>query len=417
MKRGAREDIEMAIPYSTPRPQTRKSTRTPLIRMLMAGVAALTLTACDEPFDLDLRSSLGGGFDTTDATLHGAAPRPRADRRGIISYPNYQVAVARRGDTLQDLADRIGTDVNTLADYNGLRADDPLRIGEIIALPGRVAEPSAATGGEGVVQPPSNVDIAALAGNAINNASSVQTDVLAPAPAAQDAPKGQTGLEPIRHQVSRGETAFTIARLYNVSVRALAKWNGLGKEFTIRENPRLRIPPVSIDTANNHTNEVTAPGEGSVTPPPPSAAKPLPKATAAPTDTAKPATPDLAQTKPVTSTRMGYPVDGKIIRAYSKGKNNGIDIAADAGAAVKAAADGKIAAITQDAESGAKIVVIRHPDNIMTVYYNVADIKVAKDGSVKRGAHIASVPKGDSYVHFEVVRNGFDSVDPMPFLK
>ena len=113
---------------------------------------------------------------------------------------------------------------------------------------------------------------------------------------------------------------------------------------------------------------------------------------------------------------MSYPVDGKIIRTYSEGKNNGIDIAADAGSPVVAATAGKVAAITEDAKTGAKIIVIRHPDNVMTVYYNVAEVAVSKNTSVSRGSKIALVPKKDSYVHFEV-RQGFDSVDPMPFLE
>ena len=112
---------------------------------------------------------------------------------------------------------------------------------------------------------------------------------------------------------------------------------------------------------------------------------------------------------------MGYPVDGKIIRPYSRGKNNGVDIAAPAGTPVRAASDGKVAAITTDADN-VRIVVVRHDSNLMTVYYNVDNVKVAKDASVKRGQAIAEIPAKDSFVHFEV-RKGFDSVDPMPYLK
>ena len=50
------------------------------------------------------------------------------------------------------------------------------------------------------------------------------------------------GPEPLRHQVTRGETAFTIARLYNVSAKDLADWNGLGPDFAVREGQYLLIP-------------------------------------------------------------------------------------------------------------------------------------------------------------------------------
>ena len=88
---------------------------------------------------------LGGQRQATPLRVE-SAPRPEPDNRGVISYPNYQVAVARRGDTLEDVAARVGTDAAALARYNGLQVNDPLRAGEIIALPRRVAEPSPATG-------------------------------------------------------------------------------------------------------------------------------------------------------------------------------------------------------------------------------------------------------------------------------
>jgi murein DD-endopeptidase MepM/ murein hydrolase activator NlpD len=316
------------------------------------------------------------------------------------------------------VANRIGVDATQLADYNAVNVDDPLRAGEIVALPTRVPEPDT-----GQIVSPSNVDISALAGPAIDNArpATIETDALAAAP-GQVTEDSQIGYEPIRHTVQRGETAFTISRLYNVSVRALAEWNGLGTDFTIRENQILLIPPAQpaapSESARPQARTVTtAPGQGSPTPVPPSAAKPLPAEKPSAT-VPKPAAQDLSktQTKPANSgAKMSFPVNGKIIRTYAKGKNNGIDLSASAGTPVVAAADGTVAAITTDAD-GVKIVVIRHPDNVMTVYYNVDKISVAKGASVKRNAKLAQIPAKDSFVHFEV-RKGFDSVDPMPFLQ
>lgn len=392
------------------------SARTPM-RILLASVALGALAACEDGLDYDMRGSFGGGLDTSSAAQTATAVRPRPDKRGIISYPNYQVAIARRGDTLTDVANRIDMPVADLSRYNGIRPEDNLRAGEVIALPYRVAEPSSATGGSGVVTAPSNVDIAALAGNAIDDSSTaaprVDSEPLQPAP--KNAPKGEEGFEPIRHKVKRGETAFTISRLYNVTPRALAEWNGLDSSYTIRENQILLIPPAAVpkggSAAATTAAAATAPGQGTPTPTPPSANKPLPPAEAAVT---KPESPNLGETQ-TSSARMDYPVDGSIIRPYSKGKNNGIDISAPAGSPVKASAKGKVAAITTDADN-VKIVVIRHDSNLMTVYYNVDAVSTSKGANVKRGQTIAKVPSGDNFVHFEV-RKGFDSVDPMPYLK
>lgn len=386
------------------------------LRLVMLGFALSLASACTDGFDFDMRSEFGSDLDTSDAARTATAPRPKPDKRGIISYPNYQVAVARRGDTLNDVAERIDMPVADLAGYNGIRPEDPLRQGEVIALPYRVSEPSSATGGTGVVTPP-DVDIAALAGDAIDsssaNAPRVDSEPLQPAPA--NAPQGETGYEPIRHKVKRGETAFTISRLYDVTPRALAEWNGLDSDFTIRENQILLIPPAAAPKPGNSgagaaAAATTAPGQGTPTPTPPSAAKPLP----GPDEVvAVPQSPDLGDSQ-TTRSRMEYPVNGSIISPYSKGKNNGVDISAPAGSPVIAATDGKVAAITTD-QDNIQILVLRHDSNLMTVYYNVDDVAVSKGAKVTRGQTIAKVPAKDNFVHFEV-RKGFDSVDPMPYL-
>ena len=113
---------------------------------------------------------------------------------------------------------------------------------------------------------------------------------------------------------------------------------------------------------------------------------------------------------------MSFPVQGNIIREYSKGRNDGIDIGASVGTTVKAAASGQVAAITRNTD-GINILVIRHPDNLLTVYTHVDGITVAKGDAVSRGQSIAKVADFDpSRVHFEV-RKGFDSVDPMDYLR
>jgi len=113
---------------------------------------------------------------------------------------------------------------------------------------------------------------------------------------------------------------------------------------------------------------------------------------------------------------MTYPAQGKIIREYVKGKTDGIDISAPVGSSIVAADAGTVAAITADANQ-VPIVVVKHPNNILTVYANIGDITVSKGASVSRGQTLGKVRDGNpSYVHFEV-RNGFESVDPLTYLK
>lgn len=390
------------------------STRIRLMRLGVPGLLILVAAGCDEPLDYDLRGNLGG-FSTASAAQGATANRPEPDDRGVITYPTYQVVVAERGESVASIAARLGVPADEVSRFNGIDADTPLRQGEVIALPRQVpASAGAAT--------PGGVDIEALASAAID--ASPETPAVSTEPLPPAAPAGP---EPVRHKVSRGETAYTIARLYNVSVQSLAEWNGLGPDFAIREGQQLLIPvprtapPAGAAAASTATaaaavaEPVTEPGAGSPTPTPPSASKPLPDEASiatveAPDVTAEP------QTIAPPSGELSYPVQGKIIRAYSKGKNEGIDISAAPGAAVAAARDGTVAAITEDADK-VPIVVLRHADNLLTVYANVTDIAVAKGQSVKRGQRIAQLRSGDTaYVHFEV-REGFDSVDPMNYLE
>ncbi|MGH1578342.1 peptidoglycan DD-metalloendopeptidase family protein [Planktotalea sp.] len=377
------------------------------VRAVLCTTALLALSACEDGFDSDMRGGFGNKFDTTDAAINATRERPQPDARGVITYPNYQVAVAQRGDTVASVAARIGADAGELARYNGLSTDTQLRQDEVLALRNPV---SALPGGDqsGSVTAPGAVDITALAQGAIDSAP-VTTTAL---PAV-----GATGPEPVRHRVARGETAFTIARLYNVSVRSLADWNGLDRDFSVREGQYLLIP-VAQDGANTATAPLaatTSPGQGSPTPTPPSATQPLPQeetpVAAAPVET--PAAPVLAKpTKSTNTARMGYPVQGPIVREYSK-KTEGIDFGASEGSPVKAAAAGTVAAITETTDSH-PIVVVKHPGNLLTVYAKVDDVKVKKGDSVTRGQQIATI--GSSTFHFEV-REGFDHVDPLPYLQ
>jgi murein DD-endopeptidase MepM/ murein hydrolase activator NlpD len=302
-----------------------------------------------------------------------------------------------------------------LATYNAMPPNAPLNAGEILALPRRVDASATRTAGATAGAPiqSGTIEVTSLASGAINRAQSGGT-ATAPVPA----PLAPGGVEPIRHRVERGETTYSIARLYNVSAKSLAEWNGLGPDLAVREGQYLLIP-VSLD-GGAPVEVLTQPGQGSPTPPPPSAAKPLPAEKVTPAARPAPETPpspNLEEERSAASAaRFAMPADGSIMRGFVAKKNPGIDIGAAAGSPVKAAADGTVAAITKDTDQ-VPILVLRHADNILTVYANIDGIKVAKGDTVKRGQTIAVVRAGSpSFLHFEV-RNGIDAVDPMPYLE
>ena len=397
-------------------------TRTKAKHALMAGAALIVLSACDEPFDFDLRDR-ANGFDTSRA-VQDLPGRPRPDERGVISYPTYQVVVAQRDDTIRGIAIRLGLDVNELSTYNGIEPDVVLREGEIIALPTRVPEPTAAAASTPTAGA-STLDVSAVATTALNRADAsapVATAPLAPAtPAAAPAAPAQPQAEPLRHQVKRGETVYAISRLYNVPVKAIAEWNSLDSNFTVREGQFLLVPQSGATRVAAAPAPVTGPGVGTQTPVPPSATTPLPdESLDAPLPTsAAPTAPDLG-TPPAAepaqaSARFSRPVEGSIIRAYAPGRNEGIDISAPAGTPVKAADGGTVAAVTNNT-SGVSIVVVKHSDGLLTVYTNIEGLAVEKGDTVSRGETIGKIRASEpSFLHFEV-RRGLQSVDPTEYL-
>jgi len=384
-------------------------------RIVMFGVALTAVSACTQQggaLDWDLRGLTGGGLDTSVAARQATEARPRPDSRGVIAYPGYQVALARRGDTVNSVAGRLGINGEELGRYNALVPTDLLREGEVLALPRRIdaapiigtaPQSGAITGG---TIAPAPIEVTAIASGALDRVGTTN-----PAPATAD--------QPGRHRVQRGETVYSVARLYGVSVKALADWNGLGANLDLREGQYLLIPVRSASTAPKEPQGTTAPGARSPTPVPPSAAQPLPAekttpASVAPKET--PSSPDLGKTRTASSaSKFMMPVEGKIIRPFTKGKSEGIDISAPAGTTVKAAAAGDVVALTKDTDQ-VPILVIRHAGNILSVYAGIDAPKVKKGDKVSKGQPIAVVQKAPAFLHFEV-RKGVEAIDPVSLIQ
>lgn len=378
------------------------------------GAGALALSGCIDTGALDWDLRQGGG-DTSDAARQATAAAPTPDANGIISYPDYQMATARRGENVASMAGRLGMNPEELARTNALRATDPLREGEMLLLPKRVAaSPQPAVIGGTGPSAGSGIDITSIATTALDTAAPATKPATGISPAASKPVSGQ----PLTHRVARGETAFTIARTYNVSAKALADWNQLGSDMAVREGQTLIIP-VATGPAPNPEPTPTAPGAGSPTPEPPSAKKPLPDEKTAPAGTTPkgtPPSPDLGAAKS-TPSKMAMPASGKIIRGYDAKKNQGIDIAAAAGSPVVAAEAGTVTVISSDT-TGKGIVIIRHAGDLLTVYVGVTGMTVKKGDAVKRGQPIGKVAPGDpAFVHFEVRNTSKQSFDPVGYLQ
>jgi membrane-bound lytic murein transglycosylase D len=146
-----------------------------------------------------------------DKAMRAAAlfdrPGRLAGRRGTRPV----VHVVRRGENLQAIARRLGTDVQTLARLNNMEAGDTLRAGQKLVV-GRKA------GG--------------------GDATARATPRPATATQAASAAKAGTGRQ-VTYTVRRGDTLYSIARLLQVTVRDLLGWNGMGEGTAIRPGQKI----------------------------------------------------------------------------------------------------------------------------------------------------------------------------------
>ena len=129
-----------------------------------------------------------------------------------------------------------------------------------------------------------------------------------------------------------------------------------------------------------------------------------------------------------------YPVEGQTVAVYAMDAlsynqttrdwrvHNGIDIAAEAGSAVRAAADGEVYTVYKDETMGTT-VVIRHDGGYTTKYASLAETVLVEPGdAVTVGQAIGAVGNtalmesaiGD-HVHFSVSCDG-ELIDPADFL-
>lgn len=362
--------------------------RLPATGLVLAS--ALTVAACNNP--------IGGGSGNmpAQAPVQNLAP----DSRGVIAYASYQVAVARDGDTLDTVAARVGITADALAQRNALPADYRLREGEVLLLPDGVARSTAAgtTGGlatDAVTSQPLG-GASGTAASADNPFRNGQTEPL---------------IDPVRHRVEAGETAYSIARLYGVSVTALASWNGLGPDLAVRENQELLIPIVGDANRISTGFDETAPGQGTPVSAPPSASAPLPADITAAVD---PASPNLGALRTPPGGRLSPPVTGAITRKYD-GKN-GIGFEVPAGTSVQAAAPGEVALVSEALGGLGSIVLVRHKDDLMTTYSTLSDVRVKQGDRVQTGQVLGKVADRDhDELQFDVFR-GTTSVDPTPYL-
>ena len=161
----------------------------------------------------------------------------------------------------------------------------------------------------------------------------------------------------------------------------------------------------------------------------------LPEAAATGPKTTKDTEPSgETETMPKEPMKTAAPVEGELVAEYAMEclsynattrdwrVHGGVDLAAEAGTEVKAAADGEVYTVYEDPQMG-MTVVIRHEDGYTTHYSSLADEVAVKAGDqVQLGQTIGTVGNTalmesalPDHVCFRVTLDG-ETIDPAEFL-
>ena len=255
-----------------------------------------------------------------------------------------------------------------------------------------------------------------------------------------------------RHTVKAGETGIAIARAYGVPWSRVVAANHLTPPYTIEIGDQLLLPSARAVAAQTPAERARAfsididdlitgaePAGGGPPPPratgtggaprrAPSAVRPAVRAPApgvpdraapAPTRPAPAPLPTLAGPAPA----FAWPLEGRVLSAFGPkpgGRyNDGVNLKANPGTPVRAAADG-VVAYAGDAVAGfGNLVLIKHADGWVSAYGHNETLLVARGQRVAKGDIVArSGATGavdEPQLHFEL-RRGRTPSDPVKLL-
>jgi len=240
----------------------------------------------------------------------------------------------------------------------------------------------------------------------------------------------------IFHTVKPGQTLYQIAQTYQVDEQKLAKVNRIDDPRKLRAGERLYIPGVSQAMQVPITATAQRPtgtsAQSSATASRPSTAaqsseqqKSSVSSRSQPDQPAKTVSSQQQTPNPNTTPVKGlfdWPLKGEVLNSFGSSTDaahKGIEISAQLGTPVQAAASGKVIYSGSAIRGYGNLIIIEHSDNYFSVYgYNRKNL-VAQNDFVGKGDRIAlsgTPPNGKSArLHFEI-RRGKEAVDPSLYL-
>ncbi|MFN2257259.1 MAG: peptidoglycan DD-metalloendopeptidase family protein [Desulfuromonadaceae bacterium] len=210
-----------------------------------------------------------------------------------------------------------------------------------------------------------------------------------------------------------GQTLYRISKAYNVSVDDIARYNHIRNTSIIKAGDSLWIPgaeqhkTVTIVPSTTSSSSVT---RSSPVPNQPPQRKAEVKRT-----------PSRQSSRSRTAPRESFvwPVQGRVVKGFKSGNKKGIEIAVPSGTSVYSAAAGQVIYSSNDISGYGYLIIIRHSNDVYTVYgYNrKALVQTGSFVGRKEKIAVSGTPPGEhqGVLHFEV-REGKTDVDPKLYL-
>lgn len=207
------------------------------------------------------------------------------------------------------------------------------------------------------------------------------------------------------HIVQKGDTLYSIAWDSGLDYRALARWNNISRPYVIHPGQRLRLRP-----GPGYDPPATAGA---------TARKPAPSASSHSSTTARRQPEPVALESGPPRNGWGWPTRGSVISGFSPGKANpGIDIAGEAGQAVRAAADGRVVYSGDGLRGYGQLIIVKHNETYLSAYAHNRKLLVSEGERVRRGQQIAEMGSTGTdrvKLHFEIRKQG-SAVNPLHYL-
>lgn len=224
------------------------------------------------------------------------------------------------------------------------------------------------------------------------------------------------------YTVSPGDTIYSVSRRFGVDMRTLVSMNGLAVPYQVTAGRQLKMPVRGAPNAAASRTAASTTATGAIE------LVPLPRPRPGEADSG--ASARLAVANPSGRSyslrppsregkRFLWPVRGRVISNFGPREgglhNDGINIAAPKGVPILAADSGVVAYAGKELRGFGNLLLIKHADGWTTAYAHAHRILVKRGDRVKRGQTIGTIGSSGGVtrpqLHFEL-RQGARAIDP-----